>query len=184
MRILLDVNVWVNHYLALVRGRTTSAATGLVRCVTDGRSAIGPLQLVISHVMLDTLHDVLCRFPEISADTADLARDAIELVAMNGGLPATGVLGGGVAPVRDKEDQGVWEAAVAGKARLLVTNNIRDFEPGPRADLDATILRHDQAGLADVVSATFPGRSCPIIITTPFAAKAWLIDGQPPPFEF
>lgn len=38
------------------------------------------------------------------------------------------VVGGGVHPVRDVEDRGVLEAALAGKAHYLATYNLKDFE--------------------------------------------------------
>lgn len=177
LRILLDVNVWVNSYLAAFRGRSSSAAQRLSASVIAGHCRTGDIDLVISHLMLDTLEGVLARCG-IEPDLAGAARDAVE--AATAGFPL-GVLGGGVHAIRDPEDLGVLETAIAGEAHLLVTNNMRDFTPGPRAAIAATIMRLDQEGQPDVLSMTMPGVSHDLVITDVFAATAWLVDGHSPP---
>ena len=83
--------------------------------------------------MLDRFAPVLRRDFSVEAGTA---RD---LVAAIGAIATAGpagedphiVLGGtGVLPVRDTEDRGVLETAIAGEAQLLATANLGDFKVG------------------------------------------------------
>ena len=182
LRLTLDVNVWVNHYLAVVRGRPGSAAQSLVRSSLDGHCRLGPIQLVISYRMLETLRQVLFRLGAPEA-LADAARDAVAVSAFGGVLaePPHIVLGGGVQPIKDAEDGGVLDLAIAGRSDLLVTNNIGDFVSGPRADVDSEVLRRNPLGNADVLLFRHPGLPEGLAIASVFAAKAWLADGAPPP---
>ena len=61
LRVTFDVNVWVSNYLSLSRGHQGPAAQRLGQSAFDGHSMLGPVQPVISHVMLDTLQAVLMR---------------------------------------------------------------------------------------------------------------------------
>jgi predicted nucleic acid-binding protein len=176
LRVVLDVNVWVSHYVSLMKNRRESAAQALVRASFAGQCRLGPVQPILSHLMLDTLRGVLLRLglPETLAETA---RDAVEAAAIGGIVPTPpyGVLGGGVQPIHDPEDGGVLDTAVAGQADLLVTQNLRDFLPGPRADLDATVVR------PDVLLLRHGRLPHGLVIASVYAAKAWLLDGLPPP---
>lgn len=177
LRIVLDVNVWVNSFLASYRGLPSSAAQRLTAAVVAGQCRTGALDLLVSHVMLDTLEGVLERCG-VSADLAAMARDVVETAAS---IPPIGVLGGGVQPMRDIEDLGVLETALAGRADLLVTNNIRDFAPGSRSDIDADLVRRTFTGEPDVLSVFSPQGRENLVVTTVFSAHAWLIDGRAPP---
>lgn len=182
LRVTLDVNVWVNHYLGLSKGRQGTAAQLVVQSAFAGHCRLGPLQPVISHVMLDTLQEVLVRIG-LAPIIADAARDAIEASAAGGVLsePPYVVLGGGVQPLMDTEDGGVLDTAIAGRADLLVTNNLADFRPGPKADIDAVTLRVDANGAGDVILFRHGRLPHGLIVTSVFVAKSWLVDGVLPP---
>ena len=182
LRLTLDVNVWVSHYLALSRGREGSAAQRLVRSAFDGHCCLGPVQPVISLAMLDTLQEVLARvgLPE---RLAEAARNAVEASATSGIVGETPllVLGGGVQPLSDAEDRGVLETAIAGGADLLVTNNMVDFVPGPRADIDADVIHAGPDRRPDVLLLRHAKLRHGLVIASVFAARPWLLDGVPPP---
>lgn len=182
LRVVLDVNVWVNHYLALSKGRQGSNAQLLVGGAFAGYCRLGPVQPVISHAMLDTLQEVLIRIG-LPENSANMARDAVEGAAIEGvlGQAPYAVLGGQVQPLLDTEDGGVLDVAVAAEADLLVTNNLRDFMPGPRSDIDADVIRRDLSGQADILLMRHPRTPSGLVITNVFAAKAWLVDGVLPP---
>ena len=179
---MLDVNVWVNHYLSLSRGRQGSAAQRLVRAAFDGHCRLGPIQPVVSHAMLDTLQAVLVRL-DLPEPLAEAARNAVEASAIGGvgGRPPYGMLGGGVQPLADFEDRAVLETAIAGQADLLVTNDMADFTPGPRADIDAGVLRRDARGQAEALLLAHPSLQHGLVIATVPAAGDWLLDGEVPP---
>jgi predicted nucleic acid-binding protein len=182
VRVTLDVNVWVNHYLAVSKGRQGSAAQLLVRSAFAGQCRLGPLQPVISHMMLDTLQGVLMSLGLLDA-MADAARNAVEASATGGVLRQAPyvVLGGGVQPVRDTEDGGVPDTAIAENSDLLVTNNIKDFLSGARTDIDVEMVRLDAKGNTDVLVFNHGRLPRGLVIATVFAAKAWLVDGISPP---
>lgn len=132
--------------------------------------------------MLDTLQGVLMSLGLPDA-MADAARNAVEASATGGVLRRSPyvVLGGGVQPVRDSEDGGVLDTAIAGNSDLLVTNNIKDFLPGGRTDIDAEMVRVDARGNADVLVFRHGRLPRGLVIASVFAAKAWLVDGISPP---
>ncbi len=177
-----DVNVWVNNYLSLSKGRQGYAAQRLIRSAFDGHCRLGPIQLIVSHVMLDTLQIVLMRVG-LSDALSEAARNAVEASATGGVIRQAPyvVLGRGVQPIRDAEDRGVLDTAIAGNSDLLVTNNRKDFTPGPRADIDAEMVRIDETGRGDVLMFRHSRLQHGIVITSVLAAKAWLLDGVLPP---
>jgi predicted nucleic acid-binding protein len=130
LRLCLDLNVWVADLLAARKGRSRTVAQSLVDVVRDGRCALGSVQLVISWGMLDRLHLVLTREFAVERGLADTLVNAIATLARRGpsGTSPYVLLGGtGVLPLRDPEDRGVLETALAGQARVLVTHNFSDF---------------------------------------------------------
>ncbi len=179
LRIVLDVNIWVANTLAAARGRDGTSCQMLVERAITGQCRLGPLVSIISLPMLDTLQAVLQREIGMSAELAEAARNVAEDAGAPP-LPPVLVLGGGVLPMADTEDLGVLDTALAAGAGLLVTANMKDFTPGPRSDIDATVIR-SRKGVADIVLMRHAKAPDGLVITTPFAAKAWLIDGYSPP---
>jgi hypothetical protein len=182
LRVTYDLNVWVAHFLSLSRGRQGTAAQRVIRSALAGHCRLGPVQPIISHAMLDTLQGVLARLglPEAAADAA---RNVVENAAADGVVPHSPYLvpGGGVQPMNDTEDGGVLDTAIAGGSDLLITSNLRDFAPGPRSDIDATIVRLNADGEADVLLFRHGRLAHGIVIASLFAASAWLLDGARPP---
>jgi len=183
LRLCLDVNVWVSHYLAAARRPDLTTASGnLVRIAFAGTCRLGPVQLIISHAMLDTLAFVLRRIPA-TAPFADMARDQIEAAASGGALPEPPsiILGGTAAyPLLDQEDAGVLNAAMAGRADLLITSNIADFMRGPRARTDTTILSL-RNGEPDGIRLDHPKHPGGLTIALPARAAEWILRDVPFP---
>jgi len=85
---------------------------------------------VVSLGILDRLALVLMREFQVEKEAAETLVRAIGGVASFGlaGDHPHVLVGGGVYPMRDEEDRHVLEVAVAGKADLLVTATVADFE--------------------------------------------------------
>ncbi len=118
LRLCLDVYVVVAYYLGAARGRTADTVAGqLVGAAFAETSRLGPIQLIVSHAMLDTLELVLRRLP-VTAPLAGLACDQIEAAVGAGyiGDPPLLILGGMAAiPLHDQEDAAVLNAAFVGR---------------------------------------------------------------------
>lgn len=134
LRICLDLNVFVAAEIALVKGRRGTTPLRLVEACRGGR-----FDLVVSRAMLDRLTTVLCR-PPLSLSLA-LATERVDLLAELAALPNLLVAGGGVMPVRDLEDRGVLEAALAGRARYLATYDLAHFRGAAKPDPATGYLR-------------------------------------------
>ena len=157
LRLCLDLNVWVADFLGTRRGRRGGSSPWLADAVRSGTCQAGPLQLVVSLGMLDRLALVLTREFQVEVDAAET------LVRAIGGLASFGLagdhphalVGGGVYPLRDEEDRYVLEMAVAGKAALLVTANMADFETADilKVGDGARIRLYPRAGRATLVIA-------------------------------
>lgn len=132
--------------------------------------------------MLDTMQQVLER-GGISESLAASARDAVESSAIDGVVrePPRMVLGGGVRAIKDAEDGGVLDTAIAGQSDLLVTHNMDDFSPGPRSDIDATVIGTQPGDKPAVLLLRHPRLQDGLVIATVAAAGAWLLGGTPPP---
>jgi hypothetical protein len=119
----------------------------------------------------------------LSESFAGAARNAVEAGVIGGivGQAPYGVLGRGVTAVMDEEDGSVLDAAVAAGSDLLVTNNLNDFAPGARADIDAESVRMDGKGRPDVLLLRQTQLPHGLVIASVCAARAWLVDGTRPP---
>lgn len=187
-RLCVDLNVWVNNYLAIANDLRGTVSQFIVDAVQDGRSGVGPIQLVVSHAMLSRLFDVLTR----KGASLDSATQFISLIESISSLGPSGdyphlVLGGGVIPTGDarapnyephdstgipprydREDGRVIDTAIAGRAHALVTANFRDF-----------IERHDTVITPQRVHIRHTARHDLFIVQPPEMA-AWLRTGEPP----
>ncbi|WP_164929176.1 PIN domain-containing protein [Gloeobacter violaceus] len=129
-RVLLDLNVFVAYVLGLSKGRTDTAAQFLVQCVRDGSCALGPLQLVVSWGMLNRLEVVLMRLGYDPVASKGFAEAVAELARLGPfqEFPSVTLGGMGVVALKDEEDAHVLGTAVAGRARILITANFKDFD--------------------------------------------------------
>ncbi|MUG95989.1 PIN domain-containing protein [Scytonema sp. UIC 10036] len=130
LRLCLDLNIWCAALLADKKGRQNTASQCLVEIARQGNCVLSPVQLVISWGMLNRLHLVLERSFHIPQLVADGYIDTIRKYAELGpsGVGPHLTLGGtGLVTLRDGEDAHVLEAAIAGRAKVLVTGNFKDF---------------------------------------------------------
>ncbi len=129
LRICLDVNVWIAHFLAVQKRRQGGSATTIVNIVGDMKCDAGPVQLVLSWEMLATLEDVLGRLHFHHQHVANIIADLIGLMKSGPEQFAPSMLpdGGKSLPLRDTEDAGVLASSIATRADLLITNNLIDF---------------------------------------------------------
>ncbi|SOD97116.1 PIN domain-containing protein [Caenispirillum bisanense] len=147
VRCCLDLNVYCAALLARSRGRENTGALRMLDMMRDGRGACGPLQLIVSWVMLDRLRKVFVEDWRLPKEIADLFLADVRLLAALGPDRLDPYLllgGGGVAPVRDEEDRSVLEVAGAARSALLVTSNFADFTA------DAEILVPQRLALAEI----------------------------------
>ncbi len=172
LRLCLDLNVWVADFLSTRRGRQGGSSPWLADAVRTGACQAGPLQLVVSLGMLDRLALVLTREFQVEVDAAETLVRAIGGVASFGpaGDHPHALVGGGVYPLRDEEDRHVLEVAIAGKADLLVTANMADFDMADVLKVgDGTRIR------------LYPRPSqTTLIIAHPDQARDWLRSGVQP----
>jgi len=140
-RLCIDLNVWVNNFLAIAKNLQGTASRSMVEAVQDGRPGVGPIQLVVSRTMLLRLLTVLLR-KGATLDSATRFISLIENISRFGPcseFPDV-VLGGGFIPTRDAkmsvydpydhagtpppydpEDGRVIDTAIAGRADALVS---------------------------------------------------------------
>lgn len=142
LRLCLDINVYATDLLCAASGRNSSS-TQILELARAGRCSLGPVQLVVSWTMLETLRMVLTK--EFGRDDAwvDLLVRDIADIAAGGALdrPPQLLLGGaGTHPIRDAEDGTVLDAALAGEADILVTGDVDDFLAGGKSTLPTELI--------------------------------------------
>jgi hypothetical protein len=143
LRVVLDVNFYVRLAKAKLQQRTGTSAQRIFSALETGRVCGRPVQIVASHKMMDTLSDVLQRL-SVPAEVADDFGRAI-IDAMKAGPEELDphVILGGTPDLRlqDAEDGGVLATAFAGRAHVLVTDNLADFMPGGCEVFETTKLK-------------------------------------------
>jgi len=166
LRLCVDLNIWYAWYLAEANGRNGTIVQKIIEAVQDGRSAVGPIQLIISHTMLSRLMDVLIRKGASAESAHRFSRLIANFAALGPCLEYPHVvLGGGFEPTReaisqshdpydpnhmptriDNEDGRVLDTAIGGKAHALVTNNFKDFRYRQDSIIEAESIRIRQTG--------------------------------------
>lgn len=159
VRAVIDVNVLISNAMALRAGRVGTLSQNTMSAILNDDSALRPVQMVLSHAMLDTFARIACdkgfdpnAIMRAVAGYAGLMRhgpDAIDPYLVLGGTP--------IQTLDDEEDGGVLATAIASRSRIIVTNNIDDFKPagceviptstvrlpdGSTRDLEAIIISH------------------------------------------
>jgi len=145
LRICIDLNIWFRYHMAGARGHNNTRIRCLIDMMIADRCQVGPVRFVMSHPMLERLTAVLLdHFPK---------EQALNIVEMTRSIVSVErhpllVLGGGVEPTKDAirnfpqynpavpstlpgsydpEDGRVLDAAIAGQADAIVTDNFKDF---------------------------------------------------------
>lgn len=169
LHLCLDLNVFVADILARLNQREDTAVRVLVDSVGQTTTPLGPAQLVLSIGVLNRLRSVLRDRLGISPTTVEVYVNALAGYARRGPSRRSPllVLGGtGVLPVPDREDAHVLETAVAGRADLLVTADMDDF------DFSDTVVLEERR----VLRYRWPGHD--MIIAHPFRAARWMRQGR------
>ncbi len=159
VRLCLDLNVWLGAILSQRLGRTGTAAQVLTEAARSGNSARGPIALVISWGMLNRFRQVLVG-AGFGRDEADRLIEVLATIARDG--PSLTLGGVGVLPMDDEEDRHVLEAALAGRAGMLVTHNLKDF------------IGHDVQALVEDQVYGVAGTGGKLLVIHTYAAAAWL----------
>jgi hypothetical protein len=143
VRIVLDVNILVNAARAVREKRTASTSLQTLNMFAPGTITGLSVQMVASHLMVDTLLRVLVRAGASIEAAAELAQSWVDTMRRGPEqLDPYVILGGSpVLSVRDLEDGGILATAYAGRAEILVTDNLRDFQSGAAEQHTTTLLR-------------------------------------------
>lgn len=177
LRILLDVNVWVANLIAGERARRGTTVQRIVAVVAGGRwgEEGPPVQLVISHEMLETLGTVLKR-KGVTAESAEAYSDAIMGIMRFGPaeLDPYLLLGGREQfAMPDVEDAGVLATAFASRASLLVTDNLKDFQIGRQARVETrTVVT--PFGTRQLYATRYRRGDIDLVVAHPVDVVAWL----------
>jgi len=177
LRVLLDVNVWIANFLARAGGRRGTAVQKIIAAVASGRWGEGgrPVQLVISHDMLDTLVAVLRRIGA-ATDKAGEYADAIAAIAKAGPeeLDPYLLLGGSEQfAMADGEDARVLATAFASRTALLITDNLRDFDSGNTSRIDTRVVARP-SGTRQLYAIRHSGPGADLIVAHPLDVIEWL----------
>lgn len=194
LRLCLDINVLISDLLASRKGRRGTAASMVVGSVRDGVCPAGPVQLVTSLPIIENYASVLQRRFGYSRIDAEEKAWLLEQYAIDGPMPEHPqlVVGSGYIPfeteaelraavdafagsenaaklfAETQDDRYVLETALAGRADILVTSDINDFNRGQAIQLERT----------DVLLFPFSGRI--LVIAKPSFVAFWLRQGVLP----
>ena len=127
VKVCLDLNIWCSALLSARKGNQGSVCQYLVKYAKNGFYDFGRFYVIISLGMLERLETVLQR-KEIGLSTK-AANFYVETIYARTTVIRQLTLGGGLIALKDIEDAGVLETALAGKAQALVTQNFKDFTP-------------------------------------------------------
>ena len=183
LRICLDVNIWITHFLAVQNGRPGGSATALVHLARNMKCDAGPVQLVLSWEMLATLEDVLGRLRFDQQDIADITAGIIGLMKAGPEQfdPAMLPEGGKTLPMKDAEDAGVLASSIAARADLLITNNLTDFAVKDCERIDTRLITlHGQPPRQLYALIYERNDGVQVVIVHPIDALGWLQAGLRP----
>lgn len=198
IRICLDINVLVADLLGTIKGRKGTASRYLVDAVRNGECDAGPVQLITSVPVIENWASVLIRRFNYDRDSADETAWLLQDYALEGPLavPPSIMVGAGHIPFASEEeefaaaqahldasdaklfdeitdDRHVLLSAIGGKADLLATNDVDDFERAPAQAL---------SNRTDVI--LFPTIGSSLAIGKPSFLAHWLRQGIVPDAGF
>ena len=180
LRLSIDINVWVAALMATQHGRTGTVAQAIVAAVRDMKIADRPVQLVVSLEMADTLERVLTRIGFAGPIAHDFANSIVELMKAGPDQldPYLLVSGRDQLGMHDREDAGVLATAIAARADVLVTDNLRDFQTN-----DSEIINTRTVQSNGIVRQIFciiheRGDGVSLVVAHPVDVIAWLREGH------
>lgn len=180
LRICIDVNVWVAFLMAIQNGRKETSAQSIVAVAREMKFGDRPVQLIISLEMSDTLERVLTRVGFSTARSHDFASSVIDL--MKAGPeeldPHLLISGRDQLGMHDREDAGVLATAIAAKADLIVTDNLKDFKTNDSETIETRTVRSGkvQRRLFCVIVERADGVS--VVVAHPVDVVDWLRTGR------
>jgi predicted nucleic acid-binding protein len=180
LRICIDVNVWVAFLMAIQNGRNETSAQSIVAVAREMKFGDRPVQLIISLEMSDTLERVLTRVGFSTARSHDFASSVIDL--MKAGPeeldPHLLISGRDQLGMHDREDAGVLATAIAAKADLIVTDNLKDFKTNDSETIETRTVRSGkvQRRLFCVIVERADGVS--VVVAHPVDVLDWLRTGR------
>jgi predicted nucleic acid-binding protein len=180
MRICVDLNVWVADQLAIANGRRAGSATQVIQAVGAMRAGDVRLQLIVSMQMLDNLRTVLIERLDAGPSQAIAFVEAIEAMVRNGPEqldPYMIVSGAEKYAIADREDREVLATAIAGRASLLVTSNLRHFRTKECETIDTQTVAGKAPRKLHVQIHQIEGRS--LIVADPIDVAGWFSLGTP-----
>lgn len=181
VRVLLDVNIFVANLMALERGHRGTATQSLVSMLSSQTWGLADrAQLVVSFEMIDTLETVLRRL-NIAEDRIKAYSGAIIDVMRYGpdGLDPYLILGGEERfALSDVEDAGVLATALAARADLLVTDNLRDFASKHASSVNTQTIRRTAADPRTLQALRYEIGPADLIVAHPFDVMQWLRHGH------
>ena len=125
LRLCLDLNIWCAALLADFKGRQNTSSQRLVQIVRVGHCSLGKVELVISWRMIQRLEKVLVNNLQVDVAVSNMYLESI--VGFARLAPQLTLGGTGFIPLQDTEDAHVLKTAIAGRANILVTANLKDF---------------------------------------------------------
>jgi predicted nucleic acid-binding protein len=179
-RICIDVNVWVAYLMAIQNGRTGTSAQAVIAVAREMKFGERPVQLIISLEMADTLERVLTRVGFSAARSHDFASSVIDLMKAGPEQldPHLLISGRDQLGMHDREDAGVLATAIAAKADLIVTDNLRDFQTNDGETIKTRMVRSGvvRRRLFSVIVERADGVS--IVVAHPIDVVDWLRNGR------
>ena len=179
-RICIDVNVWVAYLMAIQNGRTGTSAQAVIAVAREMKFGERPVQPIISLEMADTLERVLTWVGFGAARSHDFATSVIDLMKAGPEQldPHLLISGRDQLGMHDREDAGVLATAIAAKADLIVTDNLRDFQTN---DSEAIATRTVRSGMVrrrlfSVIVERADG-VC-VVVAHPIDVVDWLRNGR------
>jgi hypothetical protein len=202
LRLCLDLNVFFSEQLTQIKRVYPSAASDLVGWVDSGICPAGPVQLIISWPMVEQWANVLMRHFSVPKLDAETLANSLAILALEGPVSEAPhiVLGAGFIPfateqemriatkgLQDRtakaigyipiydeieDDRIVYLTALAARADILVTDNIKDFRRAKFFEFereDLIIICHGELE---------------VVVAKPFFVAHWLRSGVIPDARF
>ena len=180
VRAVIDVNVLISNAMAWRAGKVRTLSQNTMSAILNDDPSLRPVQMVLSHAMLDTFAriardqgfdpDAITRAVGGYADLMRHGPDAIDPYLVLGGTP--------IPTLSDEEDGGVLATAIASRARIIVTNNIKDFIPAGCEVIPTSTVQLPDGSTRDLSAVIIPHPSGhTVIAANPADFMRWLKDG-------